>query len=43
MHPTVHRVLLISLFCCSVPTFAQNADPDQNKEAVAILELAGWI
>ena len=36
----VHRVLLASLFCCSVPTFAQNADPDKNKEAVAILELA---
>jgi len=41
MHTTVQRVLLVSLFCCCAPTFAQNADADNNKEAVAILELAG--
>jgi hypothetical protein len=41
MRSTVHRVLLTSLFCCSVATFAQTADSDKNKEALAILELAG--
>jgi hypothetical protein len=34
-------MLLISLFCCSVLSLAQNADADKNKEAVAILELGG--
>jgi hypothetical protein len=34
-------MVLTSLFCCSVPTFGQDADANKNKEAVAILELAG--
>ena len=40
MHPTVHRVLLATLFC-SVTAFGQTINASKDKEAVAILELAG--
>ena len=41
MRLAMRRVLLTSMFCCSAPTFALGAEADKNKEAVAILELAG--